>query len=76
MKGEYLYMADQLITSEQWKIAAQRLYKNIQRWEGTRSIFTKTYTLEFLLYPLKKRYENGERTEDLYHAIMTFAKEI
>ena len=63
------------ISKDQWKIAEQRLHKTIEYWEGTNSIFTKTYTLEFMLYPLKKRYERGERSEDLYHAIMSYTRD-
>ena len=52
---------------EDWQTAYDHLNKVIK--EYTCNEFGKT-VVNFVLTPLKRRYDNGERTKELYNAIM------
>lgn len=54
-------------TKEEWLVVHEHLNNVIE--EYTANKFGKT-VLNFVLLPLKRRYENGERTRELYNAMM------
>lgn len=54
-------------TEDDWSTAYEHLNNVIKAY--TCDKFGKT-VLNFVLTPLKRRYDNGERTKELYNAIM------
>lgn len=65
---EDYYIENTYITDEQWEKAYTYLKEIIVRyseigWAGR-------FALDGVLLPLKKRYDNGERTTELYNDIM------
>lgn len=58
-----------MISESKWEEAKAYLDMMIMAYQEIGS--AGTFGLAFSLYPLKRRYDSGERTQDLYDAIMT-----
>lgn len=54
-------------TPEQWQAAWQHLDEYTAMYEA---IPTGIFALQITFYPLRKRYQQGERTPELYMAMM------
>ena len=65
---EDAYIEATIITDEQWKEAYAYLKEIIIRY--TETGWTGRFALDGFLLPLKKRYDSGERTVELYNEIM------
>lgn len=57
-----------MITMEQWKEAANHLNEMIKSYFEMESV--ARIRLEYILIPLRERFNSGERTEELYEQIM------
>lgn len=56
------------ITAEEWEAAIKNLEMYIVEYASIG--WTGQFALQAVLIPLRKRYENGERTRELYDAMM------
>ena len=63
-----MYIEESIITDEAWVKAYAYLKDCIVAY--TEIGWTGRFALDGILLPLKKRYDNGERTKELYNEIM------
>ena len=66
--SEEIYKNNNSVSEEEWKKAISYLNNLIIEYASVG--WPGQFGLHGVLVPLKKRYENGERTKELYNSIM------